>query len=84
MTLPQALFMWVRGQELVGRDRRVMAYTTLVATMTALGTDKSNKLFSSLMHQLEGTHPDDYWQTASEASLKVMLGSRYAGREGGE
>ncbi len=83
MTMPQALFMLVHGKELVGRERQAAAYSMLVATMTAMGTDKSQNLFSSLMRQFEGTDPENWLETASEAKMKVLFGSRYTGRESG-
>ena len=82
--MPAALFMWARGQEIVGRDRQMMAYVILVAAATAFGGDKSKSMFPTLIDRLGGEEPEDFLRTASEATLRVMYGSRYKGRDGGE
>jgi hypothetical protein len=82
MTLPAAFFMWVRGKELVGRNRQAMAYITLVATATAFGGDSSKGMFRTLMQQLENADSEDWVHTASDAELTVLYGSRYKGRGG--
>lgn len=82
MTLPAAIFMLVYGQELVGRDRQIMAYITLVATATAFGGDSSKSMFSTLIQQLGGVEEltaEDLIATASEGQLKFLYGSRYQG-----
>ena len=77
--------MWIRGKELVGEDRQIMAYITLVATAVAMSGDKSKTIFPSLLQYLggEGEYDPGAWvESASEAKLKFMFGSRFQGRQG--
>ena len=85
MTLPQAIYMWVMGREIIGRDRQIELVLLTTAIARALGAKGSDHAFPSLMAALVGEDEGvgvDVRQWSETQKLVMFGNSRMGGGDG--